>query len=96
MRLHLEMYYRRDYFHRTTSLLILLGDALPPILGPIVGEDSFWIQRWVVISVPAFFVTLPIASVRRLSSLAGDSILLAVYRLTVCQLNTSPETRRYP
>ena len=60
-------------FGCATSYLILLGDAIPPILGPIVGEDSFWNQRWLVIILPALLVTLPLSSVRRLSSLAGDA-----------------------
>uniref|UniRef100_A0A7S0MU95 Amino acid transporter transmembrane domain-containing protein n=1 Tax=Pyramimonas obovata TaxID=1411642 RepID=A0A7S0MU95_9CHLO len=83
-----------------TSFLILLGDALPPIFGPIIGTDSFWCQRWVVITLPAVFVTLPIASVRRLSSLAGISSFsffalgytaIAVLRSSLLRLDEHPE-----
>eukprot|EP00959_Pyramimonas_sp_CCMP1952_P055169 1153295-Pyramimonas_sp.AAC.1 len=61
-------------FGCSTSYLILLGDAIPSILRPVLEEDSFWIQRWVVITLPAILITLPLASVRRLSSLSGKAL----------------------
>ena len=50
---------------------IVVGDVFPPIVAQFVGEDSFWCQRWVVISIPGLLVSLPLCAARTLGALMG-------------------------
>jgi amino acid permease len=58
-------------FGALIGYLMVVGDVIPPFVGLVVGAESFWAQRWVVITLVGTLVSLPISCVHNLSALTS-------------------------
>ncbi|EQC28649.1 hypothetical protein SDRG_13526 [Saprolegnia diclina VS20] len=62
-------------FGISVAYLVTLGDIITPLGALVLGDDSFFAQRWVLMSIFCFAIMLPLSLLKDVSSLQFSSML---------------------
>ncbi|OQR81916.1 sodium-coupled neutral amino acid transporter [Thraustotheca clavata] len=62
-------------FGISVAYLVTLGDIITPLGSLLLGDDSFWAQRWVLMTLFCMTIMLPLSLLKDVSSLQFSSML---------------------
>ncbi|OQR81917.1 sodium-coupled neutral amino acid transporter [Thraustotheca clavata] len=62
-------------FGISVAYLVTLGDIISPLGALLFGDDSFFAQRWVLMTIFCFVIMLPLSLLKDISSLQFSSML---------------------
>ncbi|OQR81920.1 sodium-coupled neutral amino acid transporter [Thraustotheca clavata] len=62
-------------FGISVAYLVTLGDIISPLGALLLGDDSFWAQRWVLMTLFCVTIMLPLSLLKDVSSLQFSSML---------------------